>query len=100
MAPKAEDLFIGNSDIGKPPEFEPLDPSESYNPSDFEPDFEDFEESITTIYPLRPSGTPEPPEEPPEDPNLYVENPKPKKSTKKKAEEDAKRLQNTLPGVD
>jgi hypothetical protein len=49
---------------------------------------------------LRPSGTPEPPEEPPEDPNLYVENPKPKKSTKKKAEEEAKRLQNTLPGVD
>jgi len=96
VAPKAEDLFIGNSDIGEPPEFEPLDPFESYNPSDFKY----FEESITTIYPLRPSGTPEPPEEPPEDPNLYVENPKPKKPTKKKAEEEAKKLQNTLPGVD
>jgi len=97
VAPKAEDLFMENSDIGEPPEFEPLDPFESYNPSDFEPD---FEESITTIYPLRPSSTPEPPEEPPEDPNLYVENPKPKKPTKKKAEEEAKKLQNTLPGVD
>jgi hypothetical protein len=96
VAPKAEDLFIGNSDIGEPPEFEPLDPFESYNPSDFKY----FEESTTTIYPLRPSGTPEPPEEPPEDPNLYVENPKPKKPTKKKAEEEAKKLQNTLPGVD
>ena len=95
VAPKAEDLFIG-SDIREPPEFEPLDPFESYNPSDFKY----FEESITTIYPLRPSGTPEPPEEPPEDPNLYVENPKPKKPTKKKAEEEAKKLQNTLPGVD
>ena len=96
VAPKAEDLFIGNSDIGEPPEFEPLDPFESYNPSDFKY----FEESTTTIYPLRPSGTPEPPEEPPEDPNLYVENPKPKKPTKKRAEEEAKKLQNTLPGVD
>jgi len=96
VAPKVEDPFTENSDIGEPPEFEPLDPFESYNPSDFKY----FEESITTIYPLRPSGTPEPPEEPPEDPNLYVENPKPKKPTKKRAEEEAKKLQNTLPGVD
>jgi len=91
VAPKAEDLFIGNSDIGEPPEFEPLDPFESYDPSDFEPD---FEESITTIYPSR---TPEPPEEPPEDPNLYVENPKPREKEAKKA---ARKLQYKLPGVD
>ena len=94
VAPKAEDPFIGNSDIGEPPEFEPLNPFESYDPSD-------FEESITTIYPLRPSSTPKPPEEPPEDPNLYVENPKPKKpTTKKEAEKAARDLQNKLPGVD
>ena len=91
VAPKAEDLFIGNSNIGELPEFEPSDPFESYDPSYFEPD---FEESITTIYP---SCTPEPPEESPEDPNLYVENPKPRE---KEAKEAARKLQYNLPGVD
>jgi len=83
--------LYGETNIGEPPEDGPFDPSE------FSP--EDSTEDITTIMPKSPSKIPEPPEDPLfyEELGLSKTNPKPKPKSPK---EQAKDLQDTLPGIE
>jgi len=98
----ARELY-GETNIGEPPEDGPFDPSE-FSREDFLPEFGNLEyygeENIFTLMSAAASRmAPKPPEEPPyeEESGSSKTNPKPKPKSPK---EQAKDLQDTLPGIE